>query len=285
MQTQEIHCSRLSLTPPLSFDISSVIDYSIFMKKIILCACLLVLVLAGCSKKQEEEPPVPEAEPQIPIEEEEIVELPKWIPGEYPRIGLFFGYGYQTEEEQAPVLAELSEEFGLYSEKGLIVPFTFPDVYYTNKKVSSSFIFDYLDGYDLMALIFVGSPDKIHYSLADLQDAEVDFPVFSIFPQDDVAGTEAGSFLVLDWHASASEEGDEAFENAGFSGDLCSILIPLIHTIKTDARSGLHESVSLFSEALTAELKEHLQNLNIRHYVDPETGIKAYNHFVLGETE
>lgn len=254
------------------------------MKKTFLCFCLLALILAGCSKKQSTAD-IAETEAAISIPEESIADLPKWIPGEYPRIAVFFGYGYQTAEEQAPVLAELSEEFGLYRDKGLIVPFEFPEVYYTNKKVSSSFILDYLDGYDLMALIMVGSPDKIHYSLADLQDDGVEYPIFSIFPQDDVVGTEAGSFLVIDWEASASEEGDENLENAGFTGDLGNILIPLIHTIKGDARKGLHENAANFSEALTSEIAEHLPGLTIKHYVDPETGIKAYNHFVLGETK
>ncbi len=266
-----------------TFDISTVIDYSVIMKKIILLISMFILVLAGCSKKQAADISDINPEQQSPIAEEEIVELPKWIPGEYPRIGIFFGYGYQTAEEQAPILAELSEEFGLYENKGLIVPFEFPEVYYTNKKVSSSFILDYLDGYDLLALILVGSPDKIHYSLADLQDEEVTYPIFSIFPQDDVVGTEAGSFLVLDWEASASEEGDEGLENAGFTGNLCNILIPLIHTIKSDARNGFHENAAAFSEVLATEIAEHLPDLNIKHYVDPETGIKAFNHFVLGE--
>lgn len=251
------------------------------MKKIILCVCLLTVLLAGC-KKQDSDASSIDADAQIPIPEEEIVELPKWIPGDYPRIGIFFGYGYQTEEEQAPVLAELAEEFGLEKDNGLIIPFTFPDVYYTNKKVSSSFIFDYVDNYDLMALILVGSPEKIHYSLADLQDAEVTYPVFSIFPQDDVVGTEAGSFLVIDWEASASEEGDENLENAGFTGNLCSILTPLIHTIKSSTRSGLHENAAEFADELALEIKEHMPDLTIKHYVDPETAIKAFNHFVLG---
>lgn len=254
------------------------------MKKIFLFICILALVLTGCSKNEDTESPVTDAEPSTPLLED-ITELPKWIPGDYQRIGIFFGYGYQTPEAQAPVLAELSEEFGLYEDQGLIVPFTFPDVYYTNKKVSSSFILDYLDGYDLMALIMVGSPEKIHYSLADLQDAESEFPVFSVFPQDDVVGTEAGSFLVLDWQEAVSEEGDENLENAGFTGDLGNILIPLIHTIKQAARKGLHENAVVFSEALTIEIKEHLPDLTIRHYVDPTNGIKAYNHFVLGEAE
>lgn len=253
------------------------------MKKTILCFCILALIITGCSKGKTE-PSDTEyslASPSV----EEVAELPKWIPGNYQRIAVFFGYGYQTAEEQAPVLAELSEEFGLFEDRGLIVPFEFPEVYYTNKKVSSSFILDYLDGYDLMALILVGSPEKIHYSLADLQDAEADFPIFSVFPQDDVVGTEAGSFLVLDWEASASEEGDENLENAGFTGDLGDILIPLIHTIKGTARKGLQEDAADFSEDLTTELKDHLPNLTMRHYVDPANGIKAYNHFVLGETE
>lgn len=254
------------------------------MKRIILYICLLALVFTGCSKNGAADSN-PENEAGITIPEEDITALPKWIPGDYQRIAVFFGYGYQTEEEQAPVLAQLAEEFGLYENQGLIVPLTFPDVYYTNRKVSSSFIFDYLDGYDLMALVLVGSPEKIHYSLADLQDAEVEYPVFSIFPQDDVVGTEAGSFLVLDWEASASEEGDENLENAGFTGDLGSILIPLIHTIKGSARKGLHENAVVFSESLTAEIKKTIPDLTISHYVDPETGIKAYNHFVLGEVE
>lgn len=245
----------------------------------------MALVLTGCSKKEAAASSSSENEQDIPLSEEEIAELPKWIPGDYQRIAVFFGYGYQTAEEQAPVLAELAEEFGLYEDQGLIVPFEFPEVYYTNKKVSSSFILDYLDGYDLMALIMVGSPEKIHYSLADLQDAEVDYPIFSIFPQDDVVGTEAGSFLVLDWEASASEEGDENLENAGFTGDLGNILIPLIHTIKGTARKGQQENAVVFSEELTVEIKDHLPNLTIRHYIDPENGIKAYNHFVLGEAE
>ena len=80
------------------------------MKKIILCVCLLTVLLAGC-KKQDSDASSIDADAQIPIPEEEIVELPKWIPGDYPRIGIFFGYGYQTEEEQAPVLAELAEEY------------------------------------------------------------------------------------------------------------------------------------------------------------------------------
>ena len=61
--------------------------------------------------------------------------LPLWIPGNYSKLVVVFGHGYETEELQKPVVAELEKNFGLAENKGLIILRTFPENYFNGKNI------------------------------------------------------------------------------------------------------------------------------------------------------
>ena len=203
--------------------------------------------------------------------------LPLWIPGNYSKLVVVFGHGYETEELQVPVIAELEKNFGLAEDKGLIILRTFPENYFNGKKVSSDWLRKSLAEDDVFAIIIVGSPEKTHYTLADLQDNGFSGKVYSIFPQDDVLGTESGSEFVLSYKSLGVKLDEspvyvidttkdisklsKSYEEEGmFSGDISKVLIPIIKRLKSVNKKAIPETPKSFTSQVATIYYRRIHN-------------------------
>lgn len=225
------------------------------------------------------------------INVEGLTSLPKWIPGNYPRVAIVFGYGYEDDITRNEIILNLATEFGLAENGGLLIPLLFPTEYLTGKRIRTSFLRDVLKDYNLDALILISSPERTHFSLADLQDSGIAYPIYSIFPQDDVLGTESGSSFVLDYkkqfHATDDESLTESYaqmeQDSNFSGDITKIIVPLIKRIQITSKNNTAPELSnSLADNLEFEYKEILGDCEVTPFVDPESGLRSLNHFVLG---
>jgi hypothetical protein len=67
----------------------------------------------SCQHKEVVEEQNIDIEPQTkPAQDNVRTKIPLWIPGDYAKVALVFGHGYETPDAQQPVLAVLEENFG-----------------------------------------------------------------------------------------------------------------------------------------------------------------------------
>ncbi len=209
---------------------------------------------------------------------------------------VLLGYGYNEGEKKDLLLAQLDETYGLIQNGGFIIPFVFPDdfVSFGYERISllpdniSEILLEKTGNSDISqvsSLIALGSPDATHFALARLQDIYEDIKIFSIFSQDDILGTEAGSTLVIDYSISQTEQ-REGYETLGeidlsYPGDIFVVVSPLINAgldWERVTKSGL------LVPALRTEYAKKT-NCNFYVYIDPQTGIRSENHYVLTAKE
>lgn len=201
------------------------------------------------------------------------------------RIAVVFGYGYTDSSFYDNVLSVFSDNYGLDSEGGLILPLSFPsDFNYEGVLGRISSLPDILSEKNIQALIIVGAPESTHRALALLQDrSEIDekyrFPVYSLFPQDDILGIEAGSHVVIDFAQFGS--GHTMGEEVGLQH---LDLVPEIILSVIKNASNFPENAS--SSSLLNFLKKTLgANWKVDLKIDPETGLRSKNHFTIALIE
>lgn len=267
------------------------------MKKTIIPALFLcgVLAAAGISCSAEKAPTVDEQLADLPETVSWIADttshtLPSWIPGDYPRIAVLFGHGYTKEgaetAERERVIGVLEQQFGLAENDGLILPFIFDSSYINGKAIRLAFISELLAGYNLSGLIVVAAPERTHAALARLQDSGATYPVYSVFPQDEPLETEGSSTFVLDFSqtvtVSDDPDGQESLtpeEHQGYNGDVAQVLVRVVQTMKN------REKEASEGETVTAQINAIVQSLQkdlpLMPFIDPESGIRAQNHYVI----
>lgn len=249
------------------------------LKGTLICVLSLLIIFTGCSKKTSTKQSEIKSEEDIieePIEEPIIEEKPKWYPTD-KRIVIMFGYGYNDASFVESTTAILAEEFGLESENGLIKVLVFPDNFKIGDAERISMLPDLIADVNICGLLLIGSPERAHASLARFQDNNRTWPVFSLFSQDDILGTEAGSDLVLDYSPVKSND-TELVEEAviELSSDLPELLVSTVKAMQTV------KTVPVSSP----ELKVLVQSIagttwRIANYVDPETGLTSINHYII----
>jgi hypothetical protein len=216
------------------------------------------------------------AAPQEPAKQYRVFD----VPGE-ARIAVLFGYGYNEESFVTLALERLKSLFAEPAEEEIIFPLVFPEDFRSGNTVR--FSFDKLDGLELAGLVLLGSPEKTHLALAAFQKKSGGgYPVVSLFPQDDVLGTEAFSDLVFDFEI---ESGIETEEDSGRR----------LRELQDDTPGLLERAVyyvSLLRESLpkNADLFVHASQLagpgwEVKPYIDAETGMHPVNHFVVAREE
>lgn len=198
------------------------------------------------------------------------------------KILVFFGYNFNSPEITDRLLSVLEEHYGLAEDGGLILPVFYPD----NFKHLRSFYSELAniiqdDNYDFSGIITLGAPENTYIALARNQDfweQNVPYPVFALFPQDNVLGLEATCDIVLDKAQNAQLNGDIVSEEAEVSviKEAPEILIRAI-----DYMLFLDSSL-LKNKNLSTHLKQILgDSIPFHHYLDSETGLQSINHFVL----
>jgi hypothetical protein len=226
---------------------------------------------------------------QIPADgtgEAESADGAGYVPAD-AQIAVLFGYGYNDAAFQDAVIPRLKRAFGLADEAGLILPLVYPDDFRYGDSGRISDLYGALKSRRIRGLILLGAPERTHAVLARLRDDHAapapetvgGYPIFSLFPQDDVLGTEAGADVVLDFAA--------AFKDAD-AGE----------TLKIDAQRFAEEVPEILAKAVRyiyalpeppqpdANLAAGVSRMlggewNVLPYIDAETGMHPANHFVV----
>ncbi len=236
--------------------------------------------LASCSKKE-------------PVEE---IPVQKWTPVE-KHIAVLFGYGYNDKTFVDSICSVLAEEYGLEKDDGLILPLVFPQDFVISGSVARiSNLSSIVKDKNCKALVTLGAPEYTHNALAKIQDDNLDCTVISLFSQDDILGTESGSFLVFDFAEEElilSDESDESSKEE-FAEDSMKSLTNDTELKHLDKMNFLVSKViDVLKNPLEIKNKEVLQvatgifgkDWEVSSFLDADTGLRAKNHFVLNYIE
>lgn len=229
---------------------------------------------------------------------EVVEEIPvqKWTPVE-KHIALLFGYGYNDKAFVDSICSKLAEDYGLEKENGLILPLIYPDDFLVTGSIARiSNLYSIVKDKNCRALITLGAPEYTHRALAKIQDENLNCTVISLFSQDDILGTEAGSFLVFDFAEDELVLSDET-ENESITEFEEEAITSLTNDTELKHLDKMNFLVSKVVESLKNPLeiknKEILQvatgifgkNWEVSSFLDTDTGLRAKNHFVLNYVE
>lgn len=207
------------------------------------------------------------------------------------KICIVFGYGYTSEFWVHKETQHLKDYYGLADEtfsdqSGLIVPLSWPEDFLVGRTGRISKLNEILEDADVCGIITLGAPEYTNNALArfreDKEESEY-FPIYSLFPQDEILAMEAVSDFVLDKAVEASDNIEE-IENA--KEEQVQVIVDGIDGIIDRAIEYiLNNPKPLKSDA---ELPKHVNNIigekfSIKRYVDPETGLSSINHFIIEE--
>lgn len=196
-------------------------------------------------------------------------------------IVVLLGYGYNTEETVTKIRETLGKKYGIESEnsKGLISLFVYPEDFLVSGKERVSKLSDLVKDKTLCGMIILGAPEGTHIALSKIEDSyeakTVDYPVISLFPQDDnLLGTESTATFVLDY---AQKSGTMDSEVTDFIPNFDPALL-LTNTIQAliNLKEPLDPKTNLFKFVQNLAGK----NRTVKHYVDSETNLQSINHFV-----
>lgn len=193
-------------------------------------------------------------------------------------ICVLYGYGYNSAEFVSEMNETLFNKFGSAEDFGLIYPLVFPDDFKRGSKVFITNLTNLLSDKELQGIVLLGAPEGTHIAIARLQDSwggTLPFPVFTLFPQDDVLGIEDSSDFVLDKAQKAEINGIVAEEEQTYVHEIPEILENCVKYISY-CDSPLRKDAKLFEI-----VKKICGNLKVNRYEDPDTGLISINHFVL----
>ena len=245
---------------------------------------LLLLSAASCKKQKIQ---IPETE-QIQInvqqtQDSQVLETQNqtWHVTN-KRVCVIFGYDFNTPEAIEEFTDLLQQRYGLESEGGLIYTLIYPDNFKHGGKSYATELASLLTTTerDLAGVLILGAPENTHSAFAKLQDfweMGVPYPIYALFPQDDVLGLESTCDFVLDKEQQTDLSGDIAPE------ETVSQIILEAPEVLTDCIDYMLEMEGPFvkDSTLPKHVQQMLKDKKIHHYVDPESGIQSINHFVL----
>lgn len=259
------------------------------MKKIqLFCLLALSLLIVGCKERNNSSTESTPVELKIDQSTNETMSseqhFQKWnITNK--RIIVLFGYDFNTEDVQKPILDKLKEKYGLDEDGGLILSYTYPDSFKHNGKSFSSEFPSEVDKNenDISGIVLLGAPEGTELALSRIQtfwNLDVPYPIIALFSQEEAAGLEANCDIVIDKTQKAEITGDISPEEtiSETIEDAPQILCDTIDYI-------LSLNGSIPKDLQKNEIKDHAQQMmksrQIIPYKDPESGIVSLNHFVL----
>lgn len=254
-------------------------DFNFFV--LVIFIMTLPCTFTSCKKKQGASPYIPSGEIiQLEVKEtspEDKVDasaVKSHGHAEDGEICVLFGYGFNEENFYTQIIKKLDDLFGLEEDGGIIFPVLFPDA--VKNKISN--IRELLDARKIKGVVLLGAPEGSHYVFARLQDefdGTIPYPVFSLFPQDDILGQESTCDFVLEYERKIEEE---------------SVEEEILQQVDSDAADIITKAIS-FMENLDsrlnadADLHNYVQNIvgnrKVLRYTDSETGIQSSNHFII----
>jgi hypothetical protein len=195
-------------------------------------------------------------------------------------ICIIFGYGFNDSAFVQRVLVQLDADYGIQTENeaGLILEYVYPDDFMHSGKERISKLADILEDEKLAGILILGAPEGTHAVIARMQDkagGSLSYPVFSLFPQDDVLGTESTANFVLDYPQKTdtigSEDAPQVIDSDADELILNSVqaMVSLRGPVPADDK--LHP----FVQKLVGSRKK------VSRYNDSETGLQAVNHFII----
>ena len=237
----------------------------------------LSFTFASC--KKEKEVPVTETETQQTPNKLRYIDAntQQYLEGRH--VFLLLGYGYNDESFVEKTKAEITEKFGLKTEEddGLVEIAVFPNDFLKGSSARISLLYSMLEEENLAGIVILGAPEATNASLARLQDkndGSYPYPVFSLFPQDDMLGTEATATFVLDYAQKAGLLADEEVENQpDFDAD--TLIANSIQTMLNP-----REPIPATEDLLAFVQKIVGPNRTITRYIDTESGLQSQNHFI-----
>ena len=254
------------------------------MKKIVFVLLISFILFSGCKKEKNQVPQTDLIQLNIqPAADTKVLETQnqKWHVTN-KRVCVIFGYDFNTPEAVEKFTALLGERYGLEADGGLIYTMIYPDSFKHGAKGYASELTAALTGTDkdLAGILILGAPENTHTAFARLQDyweLNVPFPIYALFPQDDVLGLESTCDFVLDKEQQTDLTGDIAPE------ETVSEIILEAPEVLTDCIDYMLEMEGPFvkDSTLPKHVMQMLKDKKIHHYVDPESGIQSINHFVL----
>lgn len=234
------------------------------VKKILFLFLVLSCVLVSCTKKELKQT-------------ESFEEKPLWEPVDY-RIGIVFASGYNEKSYIDEILQIFGMHYGLDEENGLIKPMIYPDDFVVagTKKTQIKFLADFVSEGNFKQLIILGNPERTHEALAKIKENQPFISVISLFSQDSILGTQYGSDLVIDLDSSSNTMETEQHQQSLSAFDLFSLLSSFINDYKVlEQIKGDNKKIGMYVKNVLQE------KWLISSYQDPETEIKAQNHFIL----
>ena len=192
---------------------------------------------------------------------------------------VLLGYGYNSPEVSSQIIDNLSLEFGLEKDNGLVLPLIYPDDFKRGNKYFISELKNILKDKDLCGIVLLGAPEGTNNAIAKIEDSydgEKPFPVFSFFSQDELLGMEYVADFVLDKEMKANISGE--VEEEAVQEPIADFAKIVIHATKSmvmlERPLKKDKNLQGFVEYIVLDNK-------INRYVDPDTGLYSINHFVL----
>ncbi|MDR1786495.1 MAG: hypothetical protein LBR23_08580 [Spirochaetaceae bacterium] len=197
------------------------------------------------------------------------------------RIAVFFGYGYNSEDFVSQALGCLGSLFADTAEEEVILPLVFPEDFKVGNTPRVSSLADKLAEADLAGIVLLGAPENTHRALGALRAKNTGpYPVVSLFPQDDLLGTEALSDMVLDFEIDGDLDAEAASERKlqEFQKDTPLLLARAVYYI-----SLLDGPLAKNSDLYTHALQLAGPGWKVKPYIDAQTSMHPVNHFVMAK--
>lgn len=253
-----------------------------FIKTAIFIFSIFIL-FSSCNKTKTEEKKALKLEAKKEKESQKLLEqtIQQWhITNK--RICVLFGYDFNDPAVVEQYKTMLSQRYGLDEDGGLIYPLIYPDSFKRGGKSYFSELYSELceTEIDFAGIVILGAPDTTHIALEKLQDfweSKVPYPVIALFPQDDIAGLEASCDVIIEKSQKVEISGSIVPEEVASQliKEAPDVLLNTIDYILT-LNGALQKNLDLF-----VHVKQMLKGKTVEMYVDPETGIKSINHFLL----
>ena len=215
----------------------------------------------------------------IPVKLRKISnETKKYLEGK--NIVVVLGYGYNDEENVSKITQVLNTSFGVETEEkpALITILVYPKDFMVGGKERISSLADRIEEKNLAGMIILGAPEGLHIALSKIQDksedGKISYPVFTLFSQDDVLGSESTSDFVLYYaHKTNTIEGEVTdfipdFDASTILTNSITEMIELREPLKADG------NLQPFVQKLLDKKR------TLVRYVDGETGLQSINHFI-----
>lgn len=230
---------------------------------------------------------------------------PHWEPTA-EKICVVFGYGYNSEDFVEAEVAHLEEYYGLSDgteNSGLVISYVYPDDFKVGNTGRISQLVKYLEDVKVAGVITIGAPEYTSNTLSILKDRMLieepgaekkegdekaegvkPYPIYTLFPQDDILAIEATSDFVMDRAVDQSDKVEEIEKEEDDSSSPEQVRVSDIQDIIDNAI----DYMLLTKQPLKsdAKLAEHVSNIagdahTIKRYIDPETGLSSINHFII----